>query len=258
MNRINTLFETKSSSVFSVYFTAGYPELSDTSTIIKLLERNGVDILEIGIPFSDPLADGTVIQESSARALQNGMSLRVLFEQLQDIRVSVSIPLVLMGYINPILQYGIENFCKSCKEVGIDGVIIPDLPLDEYVEDYQHIFQTYNVKNILLISPQTSEERIRLIDKHTDAFIYMVSSASTTGTKDSFDAEQIAYFTRIADMNLKNPQLIGFGISNKHTFTQVCEHARGAIIGSAFIKALQQEGSLEERVKTFTRSILQN
>ncbi|MAO07916.1 MAG: tryptophan synthase subunit alpha [Alteromonas sp.] len=224
--------------LLSIYMTAGYPELDDTVPIIKELEKNGVDMIEIGIPFSDPLADGPTIQESSTQALKNGMTLKLLLEQLQDIRKEVSIPLVLMGYFNPILQYGVEKFCDRCQEIGIDGIIIPDLPLEIYSKTYQPLFEKYNLSNILLITPQTSEKRIREIDNLTNTFIYMVSSASTTGSQSGFGTSQTAYFQKIHQMHLKNPQIVGFGIYNQQTYNSATQYAKGAIIGSAFIKFL--------------------
>ncbi|HOS84925.1 MAG TPA: tryptophan synthase subunit alpha [Bacteroidales bacterium] len=255
MNRIQQLFSKKQKQILSVYFTAGFPQLHDTVSIIELLEKHGVDMIEIGIPFSDPLADGNVIQHSSTVALANGMSLSVLFSQLEHIRKTVSIPLILMGYINPVLQFGVEKFCETCQSIGIDGVILPDLPLHEYTKEYKHIFEQYGIQNILLISPQTEESRIRMIDQQTQAFIYMVSSSSTTGTKSKFNDEQIHYFKRISSMNLQNPLLVGFGISNTETFAQVCEYTHGAIVGSACIKALEQPGTLEQNISTFVSSI---
>lgn len=229
--------------LLSIYFTAGYPNLNDTVSIIQDLEKNGVDMVEIGLPFSDPLADGPTIQKSSTIALKNGMGTDLLFNQLKEIRKTVSIPLIIMGYFNPVLQYGVENFCKKCQEIGIDGLILPDLPLDVYMEEYETIFKKYNLINIFLITPQTSDARIRQIDNASEGFIYMVSSASTTGTKQGFGEEQEAYFERIARMNLKNPQIVGFGISNAKTFEQATRTAKGAIIGSAFIKTLSQQGT---------------
>ncbi|HRS18602.1 MAG TPA: tryptophan synthase subunit alpha, partial [Bacteroidales bacterium] len=230
-------------------------ELNSTVRIIKLLQEHGVDMIEIGMPFSDPLADGNVIQHSSTVALRNGMTVSLLFSQIENIRKTVTIPLLLMGYINPVLQYGVEKFCESCKHVGIDGVILPDLPLHEYIKDYKHIFDAYGIQNILLISPQTEEQRIRMIDEHTNAFIYMVSSSSTTGTKSQFSDEQIQYFKRIQSMQLQNPLLVGFGISNTETFKQVCLYTHGAIVGSACIKALEKEGTLEQNISEFVASI---
>jgi tryptophan synthase alpha chain len=229
--------------LLSIYFSAGYPNLNDTVAIIQDLEKNGVDMIEIGLPFSDPLADGPTIQESSTIALKNGMGTELLFNQLKEIRKTVSIPLIIMGYFNPVLQYGVENFCKKCQEIGIDGLILPDLPLDVYKEEYDPIFKKYSLINIFLITPQTGESRILQIDEASDGFIYMVSSASTTGAKQGFGEEQDAYFKRIASMNLKNPQIVGFGISNAQTFKRATNNAKGAIIGSAFIKMLSQKGT---------------
>nr|WP_321520540.1 tryptophan synthase subunit alpha [uncultured Macellibacteroides sp.] len=243
MNRIHTLFQTKQNGILSVYFTAGYPNLNDTTTILKELQQKGINLVEIGIPFSDPMADGPVIQQSSTIALRNGMSLRLLFDQLRDIRNEVSIPLILMGYLNPIMQYGFENFCKSCAECGIDGVIIPDLPFADYLANYKETADRYDVKMIMLITPETTEERIRLIDEHTDGFIYMVSSASTTGAQQSFTEQKQDYFRRINSMQLRNPRLIGFGISNKATLDAACANASGAIIGSKFVQLLGQEAT---------------
>jgi tryptophan synthase alpha chain len=239
MNRIKQLFAQKQKNILSVYFTAGYPQLNDTATVIRELERNGVDLIEIGIPFSDPMADGPVIQESGARALQNGMTLKLLFEQLAAIRRDVRIPLILMGYLNPVMQFGFERFCQKCRETGIDGAIIPDLPFDDYIRTYKPVADQYDIKIVMLITPETSEARIRLIDEHTDGFIYMVSSAATTGAQHSFDAQKLEYFRRINAMQLKNPRLIGFGISNKETLEAAQANAAGAIIGSKFITLLQ-------------------
>jgi tryptophan synthase alpha chain len=239
VNRINQKIE-ENKKILSIYFTAGYPNLDDTVTIIPTLEQSGVDMIEIGLPFSDPLADGPTIQASSTQALKNGMTSEVLFNQLKDIRKSVSIPLIIMGYFNPILQYGVEGFCKKCQDIGIDGLIIPDLPVDVYSEKYKDIFEKYGLINVFLITPQTSVARIKFIDSISNGFIYMVSSASTTGAKIGFGDEQITYFKRIADMNLKTPQIVGFGISNNQTFTQATTYAKGTIIGSAFIKFLSQ------------------
>ncbi len=232
----------RAGKILSIYFTAGYPALNDTVKIIQELEKNGVDLIEIGLPFSDPLADGPTIQASSTAALKNGMNTELLFEQLKDIRKTVSIPLILMGYFNPVLQYGVEEFCKKCEKVGIDGLILPDLPLDVYQEEYETIFKKHGLINVFLITPQTSDDRIKSIDAASEGFIYMVSSASTTGAKEGFGSEQSAYFDRIASMNLKNPQIVGFGISNAKTFEQATEKTKGAIIGSAFIKHLTQNG----------------
>ncbi len=241
MNRINLKLQ-ENKKILSIYFSAGYPNLNDTVKIIQDLEKNGVDMIEIGLPFSDPLADGPTIQESSTQALHNGMTTQILFDQLINIRETVSIPLVIMGYFNPMLQFGIENFCQKCAEIGIDGLIIPDLPVDVYANEYKTTFEKYGLKNIFLITPQTSDARIRFIDSVSDGFIYMVSSASVTGSQSGFGSIQENYFKRIADMNLKNSQIIGFGINDKETFNQATEFAKGAIIGSAFIKNLTERG----------------
>lgn len=242
MNRINKKLQ-EDKKILSIYFSAGYPNLNDTVQIIQDLEKNGVDMIEIGLPFSDPLADGPTIQASSTQALHNGMTTQTLFDQLKNIRKSVEIPLIIMGYFNPILQYGVENFCKKCAEIGIDGLIIPDLPVDVYAEQYKATFEKYRLINVLLITPQTSDERIGFIDSVSNGFIYMVSSASVTGSESGFGDKQQNYFERISNMNLKNPQIIGFGISNKETFRQATKFAKGAIIGSAFIKYLSENGS---------------
>jgi len=236
-----------------MYFTAGYPNLDDTVTIIQELEKAGVDMIEVGLPFSDPLADGPTIQESSTAALKNGMTTELLFEQLKDIRKTVSVPLIVMGYFNPMLQYGVEAFCAKCHEIGIDGIIMPDLPLDVYQGEYESIYKKYGLINVFLITPQTSEERIRAIDEASEGFIYMVSSASTTGAKQGFGEEQEAYFNRIASLKLTNPQIVGFGISNANTFKAATEKTKGAIIGSAFIKHLTKNGVSE--VHSFISSI---
>ncbi len=241
MTRIQEkLISTK--KILSIYFSAGFPNLIDTKSLIENLEKNKVDMIEIGLPFSDPLADGPTIQASSAKALKNGMTSEILFEQLQDIRKTVQIPLIIMGYFNPILQYGVTDFLKKCKETGIDGLIIPDLPLEIYLSEYQELFKSYGIAMIFLITPQTSEDRIRLIDANSDSFIYMVSSSSVTGSKNYFDEMQLDYFERIAAMNLKNPQLIGFGISNKTTFQQATKYQKGGIIGSSFIQFISKNG----------------
>ncbi|GAB5475921.1 MAG: tryptophan synthase subunit alpha [Maribacter sp.] len=241
MNRINQKLQ-GNKKLLSIYFTAGYPALDDTVQIIQDLERSGVDMIEIGLPFSDPLADGPTIQESSTVALKNGMTTERLFEQLKNIRKSVSIPLIVMGYFNPMLQYGVEAFCKKCHDIGIDGIIMPDLPLDVYKKDYEAIFTAYGLINIFLITPQTSTERVRQIDSSSTGFIYMVSSASVTGSKSGFGDTQTDYFERIGQMNLKNPQIVGFGIKDALTFQQATKQAKGAIIGSAFIQHLTANG----------------
>ena len=251
-NRINQKMQ-EDKKLLSIYFTAGYPAIDDTVQIIQDLERNGVDMIEIGLPFSDPLADGPTIQESSTQALRNGMTTEKLFEQLKDIRQTVAIPLIMMGYFNPMLQYGVETFCQKCQEIGIDGIIMPDLPLDVYQEDYEAIFKKYGLINVFLITPQTSDDRIRQIDAASDGFIYMVSSASVTGSKSGFGNTQTDYFERIAKMNLNNPQIVGFGIKDSETFQAATKNSNGAIIGSAFIKHLTSNGV--EEINSFTKSI---
>ena len=255
MNRIDQLFQQKKENILSVYFTAGYPRLDDTGRVMQALEEVGVDMLEIGVPFSDPMADGPVIQASGTQALRNGMSVKTLFSQLEDIRNSVTIPLVLMGYLNPILQFGFENYCKQAAACGIDGLIIPDLPFVEYLENYKPVADRYGLHMIMLITPETSEERIRLIDDQTSGFIYMVSSASVTGSRNSFGEENLAYFRRVNAMGLKNPRLIGFGISNRETFDAACREAAGAIIGSRFIALLGSEPSVETAAEKLREAI---
>ena len=241
MNRINQLFETKRENILSIYFCAGDPVSDGTADVIRTLQQKGVDMLEIGIPFSDPMADGPVIQDAATRALRGGMTLRRLFAQLRDIRRDVHIPLLLMGYLNPIMQYGFEAFCRSCRECGIDGAIIPDLPFKDYMEEYRPVARRYGVHLIMLITPETSEERIRQIDEHTDGFIYMVSSAAITGAQKDFNEQKQAYFRRIEAMHLRNPRMIGFGISNRQTFEAAAAHAAGCIIGSKFVSLLNEE-----------------
>lgn len=258
MNRINQLFSTKQKDILSIYFCAGFPTLEGTANTIKVLEKKGINMIEIGIPFSDPMADGPVIQHAATRALKNGMTLKLLFDQLKDIRKEVQIPLVLMGYLNPIMQYGFKDFCRTCRETGIDGVIIPDLPFKDYMEEYRSIAEEQNVRIIMLITPETSEERIRLIDEHTDGFIYMVSSAAITGAQKDFNAQKQAYFQRIADMNLRNPRMIGFGISNKQTFETASAHAAGAIIGSKFVTLLDEEDGDTEKAADKLLEALKN
>ena len=249
MNKINHLFQQKQKEILSIYFTAGFPRLNDTTEIIKSLQTNGIDLIEVGIPFSDPMADGFVIQNSSNTALKNGMSLKLLFNQLDSLKDEVRIPLILMGYLNPIMQYGFEPFCRDCQKTGISGMIIPDLPFHDYLVEYKPIADKYDLRIIMLITPETSEERIRLIDQHTDGFIYMVSSASTTGAQKSFDESKQAYFRRIHAMNLQNPRLIGFGISNRETLQAAFSNASGAIIGSKFVSLLAEEPTPEAAVK---------
>ena len=242
MNRINQLFEKKKKGILSLYFCAGHPTLEGTVEVIKTLASNGIDMIEVGIPFSDPMADGPVIQDAATKALKNGMSLKLLFSQLKDIRrQGVEIPLILMGYLNPIVSYGIEAFCRSCQECGIDGAIIPDLPFRDYMETIKPVADKYGMKIIMLITLETSEERIRFIDEHTDGFIYMVSSAAVTGAQKEFNESKQAYFRRIDGMNLKHPRMIGFGISNKQTLEAAQQNAAGAIIGSRFVTLLEEK-----------------
>lgn len=247
MNKINQLFENnKGRKLLSLYFCAGCPSLDNTGEVIKTMQRRGIDMIEVGIPFSDPLADGPVIQSAATQALKNGMSLKKLFGQLKDIKDEVQIPLVLMGYLNPILHYGIEAFCQSCVESGVSGAIIPDLPFKDYQDIVKPIADKYDLRIIMLITPETSEERIRFIDEHTDGFIYMVSSAAITGAQKSFDAAKQEYFRRINDMNLRNPRMIGFGISNKQTLEAAQQNAAGAIIGSKFVTLLNESNNADE------------
>jgi tryptophan synthase alpha chain len=255
MNRINRLFKDKQKDILSIYFTAGFPQLNDTCEVIRELQANGIDLIEIGIPFSDPMADGPTIQDSGTIALRNGMTLKTLFDQLKNIRKDVAIPLIMMGYLNPVMQYGFGNFCKQCAETGIDGVIIPDLPFNDYINEYKPVADKYDIKVIMLITPETSGERIRLIDEHTDGFIYMVSSASTTGAQESFDDRKQDYFRRINGMNLRNPRLIGFGISNKATLEAARQNASGAIIGSKFITLLKESANVKEAVITLKKAL---
>ena len=239
MNRIKKLFSEKKKNIVSIYFTAGFPQLNDTNTILDALQKHGADLIEIGMPYSDPLADGPVIQHSSMKALQNGMSIKLLFEQLNELRdippSEVRGPLILMGYLNPVLQYGIEKFCSDAHDAGIDGIILPDLPLHEYQTEYKKLFEKYKLDFIFLVTPETSEKRIRKIDALSKGFIYAVSSSSTTGVNKDM-AEQQKYFQRLESMKLKNPIMIGFGIKDNETFKQACKHAAGAIIGTAYIK----------------------
>lgn len=255
MNRIHYLFNTKKERVLSIYFTAGFPKLEDTLPVMEAIQAGGADIIEIGVPYSDPIADGPTIQDSNLIALENGMSLKKLFEQLVGFRAKIHLPVVLMGYLNPIMQYGMEAFCKKCKEVGIDGLILPDLPMQQYLDEFKELFEEYGLFNIFLISPQTSEKRIREIDQNSNGFIYMVSSHSITGAKTGITEEQIAYFKRVEDMNLKNPRLIGFGISEAQTFTTASNYSNGAIIGSAFIKKIKDSQNLSQDIQYYLRGV---
>ena len=241
MNRIDQKFQ-EDKKLLSIYFSAGHPNLEDTVPILKNLQAAGVDMVEIGLPFSDPLADGPTIQDSSTKALHNGMTTEKLFSQLDKIREYIDIPLVLMGYFNPMMQYGIEKFCQRCEDIGIDGLIIPDLPVDVYHEQYKNLFDQHGLYNMFLITPQTPDERIRYIDQVSNGFIYMVSSASVTGAKNNFGQTQTDYFNRIAKMELNTPTVVGFGISNAETYDAATTYSKGAIIGSAFIKFLKEKG----------------
>jgi tryptophan synthase alpha chain len=256
MNNITRLFETKKNDILNVYFTAGYPKIDDTVTILRALDEAGADLVEIGMPYSDPVADGETIQQSNQIALDNGMTVKLLFEQLAGIREqNINVPILLMGYVNPVLQYGVEAFCKKCQEVGVDGLILPDMPASVYEDEYKAIFDQYGILNIFLITPQTSETRIRHIDSISSGFIYMVSSASTTGAKTGISTDQEAYFTRVNEMGLKNPRLIGFGISDNETFKKAASQSAGAIIGSAFIKVITQATDLVGEVKAFVNMV---
>ncbi|UKK49144.1 tryptophan synthase subunit alpha [Prevotella sp. E9-3] len=246
MNKINTLFAQRGNrKLLSLYFCAGTPTLDSTTSTILAMQRRGIDMIEVGIPFSDPLADGPVIQSAATKALKNGMNLHTLFSQLTSIKDQVEIPLILMGYLNPILHYGIEEFCKSCVESGVSGMIIPDLPFKDYMEQVKPVADRYDLRVIMLITPETSEERIRFIDENTDGFIYMVSSAAITGAQKSFDEQKQEYFRRINDMTLRNARMIGFGISNKQTLQAAQQNAAGAIIGSKFVTLLDEEGDAD-------------
>lgn len=256
MNRIDKLFAGNPSNLLSIYFCAGAPTLDGTADVIRTLEKNGVSMIEVGIPFSDPMADGVVIQNAATKALRNGMTLEKLFSQLQDIRKDVNIPLVLMGYLNPVFNYGFENFCRKCAQVGVDGMIIPDLPFNDYIRLYKPIADKYDIRVIMLITPETSEERVRLIDQNTSGFLYMVSSASTTGAQKDFNAAKQAYFKKIEDMNLRIPRMVGFGISNKATFDAACANASGGIIGSRFVTLLDQyEGDAQKAISQLLQDI---
>jgi tryptophan synthase alpha chain len=255
MNRIVSLFQQQPQRNLNVYFTAGFPQLTDTLVVLKALQNAGADLVEIGMPYSDPVADGETIQASNQRALDNGMTVKVLLEQLRGMRTDISLPVLLMGYINPVIQYGVEAFCKDCAQAGVDGVILPDLPLDVYLDNYKSIFDQYGLLNIFLITPQTSEKRIRQIDTVSKGFIYMVSSASVTGSQTGVSDGMEAYFERINAMNLQNPRLIGFGIKDNATFESACKFASGAIIGSAFIRLLENTQNIESDVANYVAAV---
>lgn len=255
MNRIQQLFNNKSSEILNIYFTAGYPQLNNTASIILNLEKEGVDLIEIGMPYSDPLADGPTIQDSGTAALKNGMNLPLLFEHITEVRQHTQVPLILMGYFNQVMQYGQEKFIKKCVDAEVDGVILPDLPTFEYEIYNKKMFEEADLNISFLITPQTSEARIRKVDELTRGFIYMVSNASITGTKTGISNKQIEYFERIEKMNLKTPRLIGFGISDNKTFSTACKYANGAIIGSAFIRALNKSENLADTIHSFVKKI---
>ena len=255
MNRIDSLFKQKKQSVLNVYCTAGFPQLNSMVEVLSSLQENGADIIEIGMPYSDPLADGPVIQQSNMVALENGMSIPVLFEQLKNIRSTIHLPIILMGYMNPILQFGLKNFCEAAAAVGVDGVILPDLPMYEFENDYQPLFDEHGLKFIFLVTPETGEERIRKIDSLCSGFLYAVSSSSTTGNNKAI-ADQSAYFKRLKEMQLNNPILVGFGIKDKETFQSACQYTNGAIIGSAYIKALEGSTNIQLSTKEFLNNVL--
>ncbi|MDH3708449.1 MAG: tryptophan synthase subunit alpha [Cyclobacteriaceae bacterium] len=254
-HRISRLLNQVPQGILSVYFTAGYPNLEDTLPIACSLAAAGVDLIEIGIPYSDPVADGPTIQGSNHIALQNGMNLKLLLDQLESLRLKTDIPVILMGYLNPILQYGVEQFCKECQIRGVDGLIIPDLPMQEYLDHYQQVFQRYHLHNIFLVTPQTTPERIQWIDRHSQSFIYAVSDASITGSTRDLSSAQKTYFEKLRNLELNHPFLIGFGIHDYQTFSEACQFAQGAIIGSAFIKILSKGHKLTETVNNFVKSI---
>jgi tryptophan synthase alpha chain len=254
MNSIQELFQKKDTNLLSIYFTCGYPKLEDTTKVISALEESGVDFIEVGLPYSDPLADGPTIQKSSYQALENGINLDLIFEQLKTIKETNKTPLVAMGYLNQLLKYGEDKFCKACVACGIDTVILPDLPMVEFENHYQQLFEKYGITNVFLITPHTSEDRIRKIDSYSKAFIYVVASASITGAKGEISNSQIEYFERIKAMNLQSKLIIGFGISDKTTFNTACSYANGAIVGSAFIQHVGDTGVGE--IDTFIKPII--
>lgn len=255
MNRIEKVFFKKKNNILSVFYTAGFPKPDDTVNIAQYLELAGADIIEIGIPFSDPVADGPVIQESNKLALDNGMTVKKLLQQVKEIRSKITTPILLMGYINPIIQYDVAKFCIDAKAAGVDGMILPDMPMDEYQTEYKSIFESCALSNTFLISPTTSESRIRQIDEASTGFIYAVSSSSTTGAKSGFDKEQEDYFKKLKSMKLKNPFLIGFGISDYNTFSKASEYAAGAIVGSAFITMLKNSKDLKTDIYNFVHEL---
>lgn len=254
-NRLTKLFDSKQRDILNIYFTAGHPELNATAEIIRHLELSGADLVEVGIPYSDPLADGTTIQASSKVALDNGMTLSILFDQIKQARKASSIPIILMGYFNQVLQFGVEEFLKTAQLAGVDGLIIPDLPMDVYEIKYRSLFEKYNLSISFLITPQTSEKRIKVADKLSSSFVYVVSRSSITGSNSQISEAQLNYFNKIRNLNLDNPSLIGFGIHNHQTYRIACQHSNGAIIGSAFIRELDKGGKLEECIPAFIQKI---
>ncbi len=254
-NRLTELLKSRPKNLLTIYFTAGYPSLEDTTLVLESLSKAGADIVEIGMPFSDPIADGPTIQESNQAALEQGMTIEKLFTQLEGFREQTQLPVLLMGYLNPVMQYGIERFCQKAAEIGVDGLILPDLPMFEYQNQYKALFQKHGLSHIFLITPETSEQRIRTIDAETEGFIYAVSSSSTTGKTGAFSATQEAYFESLQGLGLKNPILIGFGISDRQTYLQACEFGSGAIIGSAFIRTLAQGKDLPNDIVSFIHNI---
>ncbi|MDX2301668.1 MAG: tryptophan synthase subunit alpha [Microscillaceae bacterium] len=255
-NRLTRLFQKKNTRILSIYFTAGFPNLQDTSVILQAIERAGADIIELGIPYSDPIADGPTIQMSNQIALNNGMTLRLLLEQIADLRQYCQLPVLLMGYINPVMQFGMEKFCEEISKIGVDGLILPDLPMYEFQRDYQELFAKHQLSNIFLVTPETSQERIRIIDEQSQGFIYIVSASSTTGQTGEISLHQETYFRRISSMQLKNPCLVGFGIHDRESFQKACRYMHGAIIGSAFIKNIHQSDQLENSIQQFIGKII--
>ncbi|RYF96033.1 MAG: tryptophan synthase subunit alpha [Chitinophagaceae bacterium] len=255
MNRITQLFENKKSRVLNVYCTAGYPKVDSTLEVLRALQDAGADMIEIGMPYSDPLADGQVIQSSSAKAIENGMTMSRLFDDLKSFRKDIRVPVILMGYMNPVMQFGFENFCRNAQETGVDGLILPDLPIYEFETEYGKLINKYGLKFIFLVTPETSPERISKLDSLSTGFLYAVSSSSTTGNEKSMDS-QMDYFKRLKDMNLKNPVLIGFGIKDKATFDAATKYSNGAIIGTAYIRALDKMGSISSTTKDFIDGVI--
>jgi tryptophan synthase alpha chain len=254
-NRITELFTKKKKDILSIFYTAGFPALDSTMEIAQCLQEAGADLIEIGIPFSDPIADGPVIQESNKMALDNGMTVKKLLEQVKEIRQGVTLPVILMGYLNPVMQYGVERFCNDAAGAGVDGLILPDMPMEVYLSEYKSIVESHGLRNTFLISPTTAPDRIRKIDEETDGFIYAVSASSTTGAKHDFSADQETYFKKLQAMELKNPFLVGFGISNHATFSKACEYGSGAIVGSAFIKTLNSSRDLRKDIGSFVKTL---